>query len=108
MGASVDVHSERRAWPRKDCLLPASIHSPGYKSHFDGYITEISVSGLRLRSKSGVNGKMPVVVDFSIQGLELSVSGRIRWQNGKIMGVEYRQPVTKETEKNIFAFVNSP
>lgn len=104
----MDAHTERRAWPRKGCLVPASIRSPGYKSHLDGYITEISVSGLRLRSKSGVNGKMPLVVDFSLQGLELSVAGKIRWQSGKIMGVEYRQPITKETEKNIFAFVNAP
>ena len=103
--------TEKRTWPRKDCLVPASflLSESEETPARSGYITEISGGGLRLRSDKEFGlTRIPLTIDFILQGTEVKVKASPKWRHENIMGLEYDRPLGQNVERNIFAFVNVP
>ena len=105
----MNAMTEKRTWPRKDCLVPASFLLSNETPAISGYITEISGGGLRLRSDKEFGlTKIPLTIGFMLQGSEVKVTASPKWRNEKIIGLEYDRPLGQNVERNIFAFVNTP
>ena len=99
---------ERRAWPRKDCLLPATFITSKKGKPFEGYVTDISADGLRLRSDRNFRNNAEIRVGFSLLGADLEICGSIQWRYENTVGLQFIRPVEGAAERNIFSFVNLP
>ncbi len=107
-GARMEALIEKRSWPRKDCLVPAQFSISDTRERIDGYITDISGGGMRLRTSEDIDVSVPVIVGFDLHGSLLRIRAKVRWQCEKILGLEFSRPINFETERNIFSFVNEP
>jgi len=104
----MEALTEKRTWPRKDCLVPAFFHINHDNDNIDAFITDISGGGMRLRSSKEIETGTSVTVGFNLQGFHLIVDALIRWCDEKILGLQFESPVSPDVEKNIFTFVNAP
>ena len=100
--------NEKRFWPRKGCLLPAIFTVSKRRDPLQGYITDISCGGVKLLAEKDLKNYKALTIEFALLGVELSVTGAIRWREGKNMGVQFSHPVNTALEKNVFTFVNAP